>query len=493
MLLAVKEQVFAGIEMNYSSRTFLSVLLLLAFSSFGNRMPVCPGEIIEKEDFTLPQQIAINQVIEPQLAEELNLAVERWHKRLGFHGNVFVSVEGFPLLKKAIGTADFKTKEPLTTESVFQLASVSKQFTAFAIIILKERGLISYDDKMIDHLPELNIPKRYYDRITIRQMLNHTSGLPNYMWLLDHHWKSESMPTNEQVIALMAEKKSPLFFTPGRKFDYSNTGYILLASIVERLTGKNFPEFLENEIFAKTGMKNSYVKHDLTFANKKEVKGFRRSRWRYREIVEDLHDRTYGDKGVYSTLEDLNAWDGALYNASLVSHQSIKEAFTPGKVRWGRATAYGFGFRLKKRNNKQVVYHHGLWNGFRTSFLRYVEDTTTIVVLNHTNSRAKHTLTNKIENVLKKHRLANAGLKVVETALTKDVVSAIRTYDRLIETHSYPSDFPEQLIALKLFLEQENKPISANRIVDLYVHVTGREMPGSANAAMVASLSRDLK
>ena len=191
---------------------------------------------------------------------------------------------------------------------------------------------------------------------------------------------------------------------------------------------------------------------------------------------------------MYSTLADLHLWDRALYAAEMVTAESLEEAFTSGKTRWGWRTSYGFGFRLRERNNQKLVYHHGLWNGFRTSFLRYVEDSTTIVVLNHTNSRAKHTLTNKLESIVKNHKTVNRGIKVVNAALSKDFLSSVKLYDKLETAGKIDTEFPGDLYTLHSWLIKHEKPTSAERITDLYSHVTGQELT-PAELPLTASVS----
>lgn len=330
-------------------------------------------------------------------AHKIDSILKYAHKRLGFHGSVSVSKKGKLVYEGAIGTADFSTGKELSKDDVFQLASVSKQFTAMAIMILQEKGKLNYDDTINQYLPTLP-----YKGITIRHLLNHTAGLPNYMWLIEHKWKEERNPYNSDVLTMMAEHELPRYFYPGRKFDYSNTGYMLLASIVEEVSGQRFDQFVTEQIFKPLGMNDSYVYctglPDMEQRN--HVLGYEK-RWRkYRIMGEDPNNGTVGDKNVYSTVHDMYLWEKALTSEVLVCSNNLNEAFSPGRTRWRKSIPYGFGFRLKNNKKENLVYHNGLWNGFRTAFVRDIDNEVTYVLLNHTNSRAKANVLRKIQRVM---------------------------------------------------------------------------------------------
>lgn len=330
---------------------------------------------------------------------KIDSLVAHAHKRWGFQGSVLVSRNHKLVYKGAVGTADFTTGEAIKTSSVFQLASVSKQFTAMAIMILRQKGELNYDDKVTQYIE--NFP---YETITVRQLLNHTSGLPNYMWLVEHKWKGDHDPYNDDVLDLMAKEKLPLYFTPGRRFDYSNTGYMVLASIVERVSGQRFGSFLKDQVFDPLGMNNTIVyctglQHESLPVPENSVKGYEKKWRKYREFGEDPNNGTVGDKNVYSTVEDMFLWDRALDSELLVCSETLNEAFKPGKVR-RREVPYGFGFRLKNNKKENLVYHNGLWNGFRTAFIRDLGNGATLILFNNTNSKSKTTVVKKIMDIM---------------------------------------------------------------------------------------------
>ncbi len=302
----------------------------------------------------------------------------------GFNGTVLYGEKGRLVFKKAYGYDEFKTKKRLTTGSAFQLASVSKMFTAMAIMILKEEGLLEYDDSVRQYIPELP-----YSGVTIRHLLNHRSGIPDYMHFADHHWNTDLPITNENIIRVMAEHKPPHFFTPGNGFDYCNSNYALLASVVERITGKNFDVFIKEKIFDPLDMHDSFIYHldagqEIPPIVPVGVPGHRPGRGMPRPEPDFYQNGVMGDKGVYSTVEDLFKWDQALYQEILVSETTLQEAFAPGSPKFSKyIDNYGFGWRLKA-DRESTVYHYGWWKGFRTYFIRDLQQEKCLIVLTNT-------------------------------------------------------------------------------------------------------------
>ena len=304
--------------------------------------------------------------------------------KTGFNGCVLYAEKGRLVFKKAYGYDNFQTKQRLTVNSAFQLASVSKQFTAMAIMILKENGLLNYDDSIRKYIPELP-----YTGITIRNLLNHRSGLPDYMHFSDNFWDQTRPLSNEDMIRIMAINQPPRYFTPGNGFDYCNSNYALLASIVERITKKQFPQFVKENIFEPLGMKNSFIYHLETGKEIPEyvpvgVAGHHAGRSMPREELNHYQNGVVGDKGVYTTVEDLYKWDQALYRGLLVSNATLNEAFTEGSPKISKwKDNYGFGWRLKA-DRVNTVYHYGWWKGFRSYFIRDLYQEKTIIVLTNT-------------------------------------------------------------------------------------------------------------
>ncbi len=307
---------------------------------------------------------------------------KRLHKRNLFNGCVMYAEKGRLVFEGAYGYSNIRKKEALTVNSAFQLASVSKMFTAMAIMILQEEGKLDYDDPVVKYIPELP-----YTDVTIRQLLTHRSGLPRYMSLADNEWPDKKVPmNNEEMVAMLVKYHPKPYFSPDGGFHYCNTNYALLASVVERISKEHFDQFMEENIFKPLKMNHTFIYNMrgdtlVPFYIEKGVPGHRYRRWRPVREPNDYLNGVMGDKGVYSTVDDLFKWDQALWDHSLVSDSTLKKAFTPGSPKYRRRHKnYGFGWRLKD-DRPDAVYHFGWWKGFRSYFIRDLKQEKTIIVL----------------------------------------------------------------------------------------------------------------
>jgi CubicO group peptidase (beta-lactamase class C family) len=288
-----------------------------------------------------------------------------------FSGVVLVADKGKPVYFKSFGYLDFKSKTPLDTTAVFELASISKQFTAMSIIMLKEEGKLNYDDSLKNFIPELP-----YTGITIRHLLNHTSGLPDYQNVMDQYWDKSKVAGNEDCIEYLIEYHPPMLFEPGSKYEYSNTGYMLLATIAEKASGKDFIEFLRGRIFKPVDMTNTDIR---TKEEKLKLKNFA---WGFIYVPEKkdfisadsfpssnytiwLGNRK-GPGRMSSTARDLLKWDQALYTPNLISQESLQEAFSPATLTNDSISNYGFGWMIHQSNIGKVVRHSGGNPGYST-------------------------------------------------------------------------------------------------------------------------------
>jgi len=411
-----------------SINLFLYILYVL---SIAFNLPALESQIgKENETLTDQERFAVSQIFVEDKINQFNAILQESYDNYHFNGHVLVVHHGRIIFNNFIGYADFETRDTLKSESIYQLASVSKQFTAMAVMILKEKGKLDFDDKMVAYIPELAGDRyHYYDSISIRHLLNHTAGLPNYMYFVEKYNGKGDYPYNDEVVKLLSNHKMHLNFVPGSRFSYSNTGYMLLALIVERVSGNTFAEFVGEHIFLPLGMQNSFVYSSASgdLENKDQLMGYKKYR-KYYPIQETCNDGVVGDKGVYASASDLFKWDQALYTDRLVSKKTLEEAFTPGKLNNGRRIPYGFGFRLRgTEGNDRIVYHNGLWNGFRTAFYRYVDDNSTILVMDHTDCKAKHIIVKKIEKILLSHNL-NYTQALAEKAIEEGPEKAIDIY-----------------------------------------------------------------
>ncbi|MBE0663030.1 MAG: beta-lactamase family protein [Bacteroidales bacterium] len=383
-----------------------------------------------------------------------------------FNGNIMVVKDHKILYQRSHGYANFQTREPLTTSSVFELASVSKQFTAVAILMLYERKLIDLDDEIKRYLPEIT-----YKDITIRHLLNHTSGLPNYMYVLEKQSDGSHMPSNEEMLKILVGSNPNIFFKPGRLYSYSNTGYALLASVVERVSGKTFSQFIRENIFHPLEMHNTFTSVELLdneFTVSHQAVGHRQVWRRFRPNTPVVHDRVLGDKGIHSCLEDLYKWDQALYSGQLVSKQSLEEAYNPVTLSNRRNFPYGFGFRIGKKSEEKYVYHHGLWEGFRTSFIRYIERGDAIVILNNTNQRFNNKIINNIEHIIEKPVVMSPTHKLALCVIHDGVPKALEMYNEMIASGMLQHPDANELFGVAQMLRQINKPVLSSWIYEFY-------------------------
>jgi len=298
------------------------------------------------------------------------------------NGSFLIAENGEVLYSDALGITDEKGDKQLSTKSAFDIGSVTKQFTAMLIMQLKEQGALNYDDKLIKYLPTLP-----YKKITIRQLLTHTSGIPEVMKFFTKQFRAgkvNSSINNASVVKVLATENLKEHFEAGEKWEYSNTGYALLASIVEILTKQTFTEALESRIFTPLAMENSTV-YQENFTLENRAYGFL-------PVVNGQH-RKYdqipfyailGGGGIYSTTLDLYKWEQAITQNTLISHDSWQEAITPITLNNGDNYPYGFGWSLKNTADGSVRQGHGgHWRGFRSAIERYPNQKQTVIFLNN--------------------------------------------------------------------------------------------------------------
>lgn len=294
-----------------------------------------------------------------------------------FNGCILVAQEGQVLYKNAFGFANYRKRQALNVQTDFQLASVSKQFTAVAVMMMKEQGKLDYDDDINKFYPDFP-----YKNITIRMLLTHRSGLSEYMWFCDHITDRRTPINNQDLIRLMITKRPGINFNPNRRHDYSNTGYAVLAAIVEKLSGMPFPSFMKKNVFDPLGMKHTFIFTFGSLDHKTNIATGHLSNWF--PSGHDYLDGVTGDKGVYSCVDDLFKWDQGLYTGKMVQASTLEEAYTPANKEFKGKRNYGFGWRTNiQDDDSKVVFHAGLWHGFCPYFARRLCDKSTIIVLSN--------------------------------------------------------------------------------------------------------------
>lgn len=319
-------------------------------------------------------------------------------------GVILVADNGKPIYFNAIGSRDFAKQIPLQKTDIFELASVSKQFTAMIIMMLKEKGKLDYDDLVEKYL---TIP---YKGITIRHLLTHTSGLPDYQEIMDKYWDKTKVASNKEIIEYLNKVAPPNQFEPGTKYEYSNTGYVLLASIAEKASGKDFIVMCREWIFEPLKMNSTNIRTlEEKVATSNFAIGHIYVEFRNEFIRADsfpASDYTIwlgnrkGPGRISSTAEDLLKWDQALYTDKLVKLSALQEAFTPMILSDGKMSNYGFGWELPKdKTLGTVVMHTGDNPGYSTRIVRYIDQHKTIILLSNNNFPDFGKLVKEIEKV----------------------------------------------------------------------------------------------
>ncbi len=284
------------------------------------------------------------------------------------------------LLSKGYGLSNIEKQEKINPNSSFYLASLSKQFTGMAYGILYEKGLIDFDDYAADYLP--GFPS-YGKEIKIKHLLTHTSGLPDYYAFIGEDITEFS---NKDVWNILVERDS-LLFTPGEKYSYSNSGYVLLSILLEKITGEKFANFMKENIFTPLGMENTLVHDESKPEIKNKAVGYsRNSSGSF--VLNDYNLSTTGAGGIFSTLNDLLKWDEALYTEKLVKKSTMEKILTPFILNNGESANYGFGWMVKKfeegKNKGKIYYlHTGSLKGYRNIIIRYPEESLTLICLSN--------------------------------------------------------------------------------------------------------------
>lgn len=306
--------------------------------------------------------------------------------RKGMNGVVLYAEQGEVVYEQAFGWRDLskRQKDSLRVDDAFQLSSDSKMFTAEAIMLLKADGKLDYDDEVRKYIPEFP-----YEGVTIRHLLHHRSGLPRYDSMADEFWPDRKKPfSNEAMITMLAEKKPEPYGTPGGGYFYNNINYALLASVVERVSGQHFEDFMRERIFEPCGMTHSYIysMRDDTVVSlfmPVEVHGHDMYRRGPVKAQNDYLNGVMGDKIMFSTVEDLYKYNLALDGGLLLPDSLQNEAFVPGSEKWKNDENYGFGWRMSKEH-PDTYFHFGWWKGYRSLIVREMAHRRFLAILTNT-------------------------------------------------------------------------------------------------------------
>lgn len=352
------------------------VIVLVVAAIYG-----CNGQAStpDRQATQLPDVVsvpAVSAIEMRHLRTEVAKFVDSAFGRGRFNGCVLVAKNGEVVYEKYSGFRNpVVHKDSISPSTPFHLASVSKTFTAMAIMKLQEEGKLKIEDEVSKYLTGFPLPG-----VTIKTLLNHRSGIPNYVHYMENlGWDRRKQMTNKDVLDFIIANHSKIQIgPPDRRFSYSNTNYALLALIIEKVTGQTYPEYMRLAFFEPLAMKDTYV---FTMAD--SAKFLQSYFYSGRQYAFDYIDQVYGDKNIYSTPRDILKWDQALYG-DFFTKKTLDSAFTGYSFEKPGINNYGLGWRMfNLKNGKKFVYHNGWWHGNRTAFYRMPDDKATIIAFSN--------------------------------------------------------------------------------------------------------------
>lgn len=363
---------------------YIAALSLTLFSSACSKNEANAQSLDSKKKEKNLYEVKFSKLSE-KYKEDKKLAVEDYYKSYidkgGFSGGFLVAKNGEIIYEDYQGYSNFEEKEKITKETPMHVASVGKVITAVSVLRLADKNMLDLDQKVNTILE--GFP---YSTITIRNLLSHRSGIPYYGHFTEKAgvWDRKKTITNKDVLELLSTKGIKLDFTPDTRFTYSNTNYVLLALIVEKITKKPFKEALDGLIFTPLKMKNTFVFDDMTKKNEVTQSYYannKRMHW-------DYLDGTYGDKNIYTTPRDLLKLDIALYSDEFLSKKMKEQMFKGYSYEKSGQNNYGLGLRMIEPNGDGDLYtfHNGWWRGNKTSYITIRKDSATIICFNNKNS-----------------------------------------------------------------------------------------------------------
>jgi CubicO group peptidase (beta-lactamase class C family) len=364
------------------NRLFILGIFLIMFLSCGNSDFSLRKEA--KETAPGPNAVTEMNAFHRLIASRLDSMFNGLHRTGAFNGSILVAKKGAIIFKKTLGFCNKENNCQLNDSSMFQLASVSKVITATAVLMLHERELIDLDKPFTFYFPDFP-----YQDITVKQMLAHRSGLPNYIYALNSEiYQPNYKMSNSDMYAYLKVKNPKIYLKPNTHFNYCNTNYALLALLVEKVSGKYFSQFLKEELFDPLGMKNTRTITEIDLSHPNVTKPYDE---KWKTVDMDASDYVLGDKSLYSTAYDLYLFSEAMYHNRVIKAETQELAYA-AYSKEKKLTNYGLGWRIKDHKDpaRKEVYHNGWWHGYRSSFHRRLNDSLTVIVLSNQLNRAAY-------------------------------------------------------------------------------------------------------
>ena len=353
---------------------YISLFLIVSCShTAGSKEKVTKRDSIALINLPLPKPVPGTEYT------RIKKACEQWYDSIlkpgNFNGGILVAKNGNIIFERYTGTGHLGHTDTITANTPTHIASVSKTFTAMAVLKLVQDGNIHLDDEFNKYFPAFNYPG-----VTIRNLLSHRSGLPNYLYFMDElGWDKTIYIKNQDVLDYLITRKADLkdISSPGTHFTYCNTNYALLALLIEKVSAVTYPEFIKQTFFIPLNMANSFV---YTHADSARVNPS--YDWRGTLIPKNALDQVYGDKNIYTTPRDLLKWDRLLATNLIFKPETFEQAYAPYSNERPGIRNYGLGWRMNiYPDGKKLIYHNGWWHGNNASFIRVIDEDATIILM----------------------------------------------------------------------------------------------------------------
>lgn len=371
---------------NVNYLAIILIVLTLHFFSCNKKK-----SFTHKSTISYPDQLSFpkekNDLSESEMSyiiSEIDSCFAKKRDSAGFNGCMLVAYKGNIIYENYCGVENIVTQNPITENSIFQIASTSKTFTASAILYLYQNGKLNIYDTLGKYFKDFP-----YKNIRICDLLSHRSGLPNYLHFInDMGYDTMSLLSNKRLLEILYRQKPEILALPDTKFAYNNTNYALLALIIEKVSNTDFATFLQKAFFKPCKMNHTFLYHPKMKVPKHITTGYL-----HRNIADTIAptDGIYGDKNIYSTLHDMLQWDKALRSGKLLHDSILTLAYTPRSYEKPGIKHYGYGWRLLQQpDSTYLVYHNGWWHGYTSSFYRNMQKNITIIVLSNKFSRSTY-------------------------------------------------------------------------------------------------------
>ncbi len=362
-------------QLSFASMLLLAGTLLVSSCNQASKVKEQAGHTDSLKLISLPSSIAIT----PGEAEATRKACDQWFDstllQRNFNGAVLVAKHGSIVYERYSGTGHIGGTDTIKDNTPTHIASVSKTFTAMAVLKLVQEGKIKLDDELSIYFPTFNYPG-----VTVRCLLNHRSGLPNYLYFMDElGWNKKVYMTNQDVFNYLVNFKSTFknIIRPCTHFTYCNTNYALLALLIEKASGMSYPQYIKHNFFDPLQMNNSFV---FTLADTSRINPS--YDWRGGIIPLNAMDAVYGDKNIFTTPRDLLKWDRLLSTNLIFKPEIFQQAYAPYSNEKPGIRNYGLGWRMNIfPDGKKIIYHNGWWHGNNASFIRLIDEDVTIIAM----------------------------------------------------------------------------------------------------------------